>query len=176
MKKAFLLTYLIVFFLILATCAKKMDQQEAPVIPPDDQEQMDLVKAKQLVETTCVSCHSATASEENRLAPPLEAVKRRYLRAYPQLDDFTTNIADFVAHPTEEKVLMFGAVNRFDVMPPIPFPEEDLKAIATYMYQFELERPDWFEEHYQEMHGANGNRNGRGNGRGNGMRRGTGGN
>ncbi len=169
-----MLAYLILFFLILATCAKKLDTNSLEQPPVSEIEQLELVKAKQLIESTCVSCHSATASEDSRLAPPLEAVKRRYLRSYPNIEDFTTEMAAFVAQPSEEKALMYGAVNRFDIMPPIPFPEEDLIAIATYMYQFELERPDWFEEHYQEMHGSKGRQQGKGNGRGMKIRKGNG--
>lgn len=164
LKKYFMLAYLILFFLILATCAKELETKTETEIPVSEIEQLDLVKAKQLLETACVSCHSATASEDSRLAPPLEAVKRRYLRSYPNIEDFTPEMAAFITQPTEEKALMYGAVNRFDIMPPIPFPEEDLIAIATYMYQFELELPDWFEEHYQEMHGN------KGKGQGNGMK------
>lgn len=171
MKKVFMISYLVFFFLILTTCAQKVDENNPPILDEDIQ-QVDLVKAKQLLETTCISCHSATAPEDSRLAPPLEAVKRRYLMAYPTLDEFTSNVVSFVSEPTEEKSMMFGAIQRFNLMPPVPFPEEDLKAIATYIYQFELERPEWFEEHYQEMHGEGG----MGNGQGRRMRRGQGGN
>ena len=161
MKKAFIISYLILFFFILATCAQKVDDQ-VQVHPINSQEQVDLLKAKQVIESTRIevdasnkllSCHSATASIENRLAPPLEAVKRRYLMAYPDFEEFTSKIADYAAEPREDKAIMFGAVERFDLMTPIPYSEEDLVAIATYIYQFDLERPEWFDEHYQEMHG-----------------------
>jgi len=166
MKKAMMISYLILFFFILATCARKVES-EIQVNPASEIQEIELVKAKQLVETTCISCHSATAPENSRMAPPLEAVKRRYLIRYPNIEDFSTAIASFVAHPTEESALMYGAIERFNLMPAVPLSEDDLKAIGTYMYQYELERPAWFEEHYQEMHGNRG--------KGRGMRRGVGG-
>ncbi len=155
MKKALIISYLILFFLILATCAQKADDQ-IRVIPTSYQEQVDLVKAKQIIDNTCLECHSATASMEDRMAPPLEAVKRHYLKEYPILEDFTGAVTSFVANPTEEKALLRGAVHRFGVMPQQALSQEDILAVATYIYQFELEKPEWFEGHYNEQHGEHG--------------------
>ena len=158
------------FFLIVASCCENIETEPVPVITVS-QEQIDLVKAKKIVEETCQVCHSATATMDDRLAPPLEAVKRRYLMTYPKIEDFTANLAAYVAQPTKEKALMKGAVDKFNLMTPLPLPEEDLKAVATYIYQFDLDKPEWFDAHYQEMHG----KKGMGNGNGNRMRRGGGG-
>ncbi len=155
MKKALIISYLILFFFILATCAQKVEDQ-IPIVPVNFQEEVDLVKAKQIIETVCMECHSATASMEDRLAPPLEAVKRHYLKEYPVLEDFTAAIATFVTDPTEEKALLRGAVRRFDLMPKQAISQEDITAVATYIYQYELDKPEWFEEHYSERHGEGG--------------------
>ena len=152
MKKALIISYLILFFFILATCAKKVDDV-IQVIPLDSTEQIDLVKAKQIIDTGCLVCHSATADEDNRLAPPLEAVKRRYLLVYPKIEEFTEAVVDFVSDPTEENAIMLGSIQKFNLMLPMEYSEEDIEAVATYIYQYELEKPDWFEAHYQEMHG-----------------------
>lgn len=166
MKKVLIIIYLVVFFLILSTCVSDKKEPVPKTVSTETVAQIDLVKAKQLLESSCFICHSPTAPENSRLAPPMEAVKRRYLRTYPKMEDFTQAMVDFVANPTEEKVLMFGAVDRFNLMTPVPFPEEDLRAIATYIYEYELEQPEWFEEHYNEMHENRGNGNGRGRGMG----------
>ncbi len=166
MKKAIIISYLILFFFILATCAQKIDN-EFQVVPINYQEQVDLVKAKQIIDNTCLKCHSATASMQDRLAPPLEAVKRHYLAEYPVLDDFTHAIATFVSNPTDDKSLLRGAVRRFNVMPAQEFSEEDLVAVATYIYQFDLEKPDWFEDHFNSRRGGNSHQmNGQGQGQG----------
>ncbi len=152
MKKIVLITYFILFFSLLASCSQNKTD-ETQLESNSVKEEIDLVRAKQIIDTGCIVCHSATASEENRMAPPLEGVKRRYLEKYPKIEDFTTAMVDFIISPSEENAIMFGAVDRFGVMLPMAYTEKDLKAIATYIYQFELERPDWLEEHYQEMHG-----------------------
>jgi hypothetical protein len=55
---------------------------------------------------------------------------------------------------------MRGAVSQFNVMPKQIFKEDDIRKIATYIYESNLEKPAWFEEHEREMHG--GKRNGMG--------------
>ena len=61
---------------------------------------------------------------------------------------------------------MFGAVKRFGVMPKQAFPEETIKQIADYMFEFEIEQPEWFDKHYDQEHGK-GNGKGMQNGKGN---------
>ena len=58
---------------------------------------------------------------------------------------------------------MFGAVKRFGVMPKTPYPEETIKQIADYMFDFDIEQPEWFEDHFNEEKGkGQGMRNGKG--------------
>ncbi len=152
MKKVIFISYLILFFSLLASCSQNKDDEFQPESTTPSVK-VDLVRAKQIIDTGCIVCHSATASEQNRMAPPLEGVKRRYLEKYPKIEDFSSAMVDFLIEPTKEKAIMFGAVERFDVMLPMAYSETDLKAVASYIYQFELDRPVWFEEHYQEMHG-----------------------
>ena len=124
---------------------------------------------KKLMETNCYVCHSASATEDNRIAPPMIAVKKRYLNKNTTKEDFINSIQNFIKNPTEENAKMYGAVKRFGVMPKQAFPEETIKQIAAYMYEFEIEKPEWFEAHYNEEHG-----NGNGKGTGNGNRAGKG--
>jgi hypothetical protein len=51
---------------------------------------------------------------------------------------------------------MRGAVKQFNVMPKQIFKKEDLEKIALYIYENELEVPDWFMAHEKEMHGNGG--------------------
>jgi hypothetical protein len=46
---------------------------------------------------------------------------------------------------------MFGAVRRFGVMVKQPFSEDDIKLIADYMFDNNLEKPEWFDDHEKEM-------------------------
>ncbi|HCD51747.1 MAG TPA: hypothetical protein DEQ34_04820 [Balneolaceae bacterium] len=141
-----ILLFLFIFFVSFSSCnnKKEVKPETAEISAPV----YDLVKAEQLVKTSCYACHAPNTPEESRLAPIFEAIKRRYNMDYPTREQFVNAMADFVANPTTDKAIMYSAVDRFGLMTPLPFPEEDLKAIATYIYQNEMEKPEWFEEHF----------------------------
>ena len=103
-----------------------------------------------LLENNCFVCHSPDAKMEVRLAPPMEAVKRHYIDEETKEEDFTADLIKFINNPAEENTKMPGAVKKFGVMPKMSFSENELKAIAHYIYTSELEKPDWFDKHYQE--------------------------
>lgn len=167
MKNSLLTLLPIVLVLTFIACGEK--KESAQTDQPDiSTTEVDLVKAKQLLTTSCYVCHSPTAPENSRLAPPMEAVKRRYLATYPEKEVFIEKLSTFVVAPKKENAVMFGAVSQYNLMTPMPFPEEDLKAIAEYIFTEQLEYPDWFDAHYEEMHGQG---NGAGMGNGNGMRK-----
>lgn len=110
----------------------------------------------------CHSCHApASLSHDDIIAPPLLAVKRRYLVSYPEKQAFVKAVSSFALAPEENAALMRGAVRRFGVMPKAPFTEAQLRAVAEYIYENELPQPDWFDEHFQQEH-PDGFRGGRG--------------
>ena len=79
---------------------------------------------------------------------------------------------NWIKNPTKENAIMYGAVERFGLMPKQAFPEETIQQIADYMFESEIEKPAWFDEHYNQQHGnGNGRGNGMGRGNGNGMQR-----
>ncbi len=45
------------------------------------------------------------------------------------------------------------------------FTEEDLNKIAAFIYDNEMEKPEWFEEHFKEMHPDGKKGRGKGQGR-----------
>jgi cytochrome c553 len=108
---------------------------------------------KKLMETHCYLCHSPNAAEnEGRIAPPMIAVKSRYLMDYDSKEDFIKAILKFVDNPTKENTKMHGAVKKFGVMPKQAFPEGSVEKIAAFMYDYQIEEPSWFKEHW-EGHG-----------------------
>ena len=107
-----------------------------------------------LMKNNCYACHNPnSASHDDLIAPPLVAVKRRYQMQYPKKEEFVNAMVEWVQNPSQEKILMPGAVNQFNVMIKMPLDAKVLQNIASYMYENELEKPDWFEEHFKEMHG-----------------------
>ncbi|SDS40327.1 Cytochrome c-550 domain-containing protein [Polaribacter sp. KT25b] len=125
---------------------------------------------KKLMQTNCYVCHSVTATEENRIAPPMIAIKKRYLMGNTTKQEFINSLQNFIKNPTEENAKMYGAVKRFGLMPKQAFPKETIKQIADYMFDYDIEKPEWFEDHYNEEHGnSRGMQNG--NGKQNGKRK-----
>ena len=119
---------------------------------------------KKLMENNCYVCHNPTASETDRIGPPMIAIKKHYVDENTTKDDFINEMIEWVREPSEEKSKMPGAVRQFNLMPYQFFPEEDVRKIANYIYDYEIEQPEWFEDHFQQ---------GQGNGMGKGMRKGN---
>jgi hypothetical protein len=119
-----------------------------------------------LIKQNCYACHSViTKSHDEIIAPPMGAIKRRYKMSYPNEEEFIIAFTNWVMDPKEENALMRGAVSQFNVMPKQPFNKEEIIKIAHYTYNNELEKPDWFQNHFKQEHS---------NGMGNGLRRGAG--
>ncbi|MGL2964754.1 c-type heme family protein [Flavobacterium sp. RSB2_4_14] len=149
MKKTILLLASITFF----SCNKKNENYK-PVNEKDKLEVSDNLEGKKLIETHCYLCHSPNAPEgEGRIAPPMVAIKARYINKEGfNKEEFITALKSFVENPTEDKALMFGAVKKHGLMPKQVFPEESLDKIANYMFDYQIEEPEWFKSHW-ESHG-----------------------
>ena len=112
-------------------------------------------EGKKLAETYCYVCHSPSASHENRLAPPMIAVKKHYINATTTKEQFINEIQNWIVNPTDENSKMPGAVRRFGLMPKAPYSEDNISKIAEYLYENNIEQPEWFNEHFKEMKGKN---------------------
>ncbi|RAJ16399.1 c-type cytochrome [Olleya aquimaris] len=108
---------------------------------------------KKLMETHCYICHSPSADHDNRLGPPMIAVKKHYLNDDTTKEQFITSMQNWIKNPNVDDAKMYGAVKRFGVMPKQSFPEETIKQIADYMFEHDIDQPEWFEEHFKEEKG-----------------------
>lgn len=105
---------------------------------------------KKLMETNCYVCHSPTAPEkEGRVGPPMIAIKAHYINDQTTKEEFTEAMWSFVENPSAEKAKLRGAVKRFGVMPYQPFKEEEIAQIADYVFEYQIDEPDWFKEHWE---------------------------
>lgn len=136
--------------LIFLSC-KEQNQAKDDYLAVNNIIQSSEHPGKKLMEIYCYACHSATASHENRLAPPMIAVKKHYINSSTTKEEFISSIQAWIKNPNEEDAKMFGAVRRFGVMVKQPFPENDVKLIAEYLFENDIEQPEWFEEHEKEM-------------------------
>jgi cytochrome c553 len=119
-------------------------------------------RGKKLMEINCYVCHSPSASENDRIGPPMIAIKKRYISNTTTKEEFVNAIQAFIKNPTTENAKMFGAVRRFGVMPKTPFPDKTIQQITSYMFEFDIEQPEWFENHFNKKRGR-GLKNNKGN-------------
>lgn len=110
----------------------------------------ELAEAFQLTETNCFSCHSPRTSLEDRVAPPMVAVKKHYINDNTTQEEFTQDLSAFLKNPSTDISKMPNAVKRFNLMQKINLTDEQISKIAAFIYLSELEQPEWFENHYQE--------------------------
>ena len=149
--KLFLLCFGI---LLLVGCNKKKNEYES--ISTIEAQEIQEHPGKKLMKVHCYVCHDAVTSEDKRVAPPMIAIKRRYMMVEVESkEEFITNIQNFVKNPTLENAIMYGAIKKFGVMSRMVYPESIIEKIADYMYDNELEKPEWFEAHYNKHRSAN---------------------
>ena len=119
---------------------------------------------KKLLETQCYVCHNPVLKHDDRVAPPMIAIKKHYINDDVSKEEFINSMQNWIKNPTKENAKMFGAVRRFGLMPKQAYPEETIKQIADYLYDNEIEKPEWFDEHHNKE---------KGKGRGKGMKNGN---
>lgn len=148
-----LTVYVLGFFLLTSCGNHDKNTKEAP-------NQLDISinegskEGLLLLKKHCYVCHSPVSiSHDSIMAPPMAAVKIRYLRRYKNKEDFIVAMVKWTVDPKKEEGIMKGAIDRFGPMPKQNFKSEDLFKIATYVYENDLDEPDWFTAHFQEMQG-----------------------
>jgi len=155
----------IVILVILFSSCNKQKSSEDFSADKSVKSESENAEALALFQQKCYACHSVTTkSHDEIIAPPMIAVKKRYSMQFDNKEDFVNAIVAYASNPKAENALMIGAVNKFKAMPKQAFEEEDLRKIATYIYDNEIETPEWFEEHFQQNH-----KNGQGMGNGMGI-------
>lgn len=164
MKIAFTLLFSVVF--LACNNATKKDYTAKDTVENSIQEPHP---GKKLMETYCNACHSPSAAMEDRIAPPMIAVKMHYISENTSKEEFMKAFTSWMKEPTEEKSKMPGAIRKFGVMPYQPYTEDVVEKIGEYLYEYDIEQPEWFEDHFNKGQG-------KGNGKGMNMRKGLGNN
>ncbi len=102
-------------------------------------------------EAYCGACHKADHTPP-LLAPPSFAMQRRYSMEYGEdREAFVNAIAQWVKEPSESKSLMVGARKKFGLMPPLPYPENDVRLIANYLYDASFTMPQDCDPEMENM-------------------------
>ena len=115
----------------------------------------ELKAGKQLFKSNCASCHGISGGMDmnKRVAPPIIAVRMHYIGTYADKDSFVVAVADWVEKQDADNSLMRGAIRRFNIMPPISISRSDAEKIAAYIYEGDIEKPEGFQQHFEERHG-----------------------
>ncbi len=134
-----------IFFLLMAITFsffgfKAHDTKTHPIITTLTVKEQ--INGRQLLKQRCFVCHSETPGyKKDMLAPPMKGVLMHYKKAYPNKKDFIKAITKWVRKPDASQSLMPGAIKKFKLMPPLPYPEIELKAIAQSLYDFQFSIP-----------------------------------
>ena len=136
-------TILVSCLILGISCTPKSTQQEKQTAADNPIESIKFANAREQIETVCIVCHSATAMPDKRFAPPLEIAKRNYLAQTETKQEFVDKMVRFILNPTVEQSLLHSDVEQFGVMDPVGFSQEDVTAIAEFIYETNLEKPSW---------------------------------
>ena len=82
------------------------------------------------------------------------AIKKHYINENTTKEEFTVALMNWVNDP-EQNSKMPGALRKFGIMPYIPYPEDAIAQIADYLYDYDVEKPDWYDVHYQKQQNGN---------------------
>lgn len=143
---------LLVVILYLSSCKDK--SKTVPVAKTSEKEVAQSVQnhpGKKIMESECYICHNPQAAEESMIAPPMIAIKKYYIDANTTKDQFTKDLIKWVNDP-EAETKMPGAQKYFGKMPYIPYPDDAIAQIAEYLYDYEVEKPTWFDAHFKAEH------------------------
>lgn len=162
---------IILFSLVVFTNCKDSDKTVNKDTASVNETDGTVHPGKKLLETYCYACHNPTTAQNERIAPPMVAIKKHYILEGTTKEQFIATIQEWVKKPSEDKSIMPGAIRNFGLMPYAPYPDETVEQIADYIFDYDIDEPDWFEAHFNEERGQG---MGRGNGQGQGMGTGQG--
>lgn len=148
--------YTILFFVgfALLSC-NNSNKKTTNLIPKPLAEAKVIAKThpgKRITKQLCVSCHNPSASENDRIAPPLVAIKAHYITKNTTKEAFIAELKSFLKKPAKDKAKLRGAVKRFGVMPLTPLTDKQIEQVGEYLYDYEIPEPKWFKQHWEERH------------------------
>ena len=84
-------------------------------------------EGEKLFKANCAVCHGSTGGMDmsKRLAPPIAAVRMHYISTYQDEASFVNAVSSWVEKQDPNKSLMRGAIQKFNIMPPLDVSKED---------------------------------------------------
>lgn len=125
------------------SCSQTNKTTSNPPSGEIDFDALNMQTGKTIVESVCINCHDPEASVQDRIAPPLEIVKRNYLSVTETEREFITKITSFIMYPSVEEARLHSDIDEFGLMDPLGLSKEEVQSVAMYIYRTELDHPDW---------------------------------
>lgn len=143
--KFFSLSLALLMLLLFSNCGNVLsDNNSTP--HSITEESIKQIDSLELIHNTCFSCHNPNLEIDNRLAPPMFKVREHYLTDSITKKEFVESVWNFVRNPSEELSIMPGAVRNFSLMPKQNFKEEDVKIIASYLFDNDVSSDSWYSK------------------------------
>ena len=108
----------------------------------------DIHPGKKVLQNQCFVCHNNQTAENSVIAPPMIAIKAHYMRESTNEAEFTKALVSFLEKPTANKAKLTKAVKRFGLMPYQKYNKRNIENVANYLYNYQIEEPNWFKEHW----------------------------
>ena len=105
-----------------------------------------------LLSVNCYACHGPLSpSHEAIIAPPMVGIKMHYKEATQSREEFIKVMTAYIQEPSKDKSLLNTPEGRFGIMPQTFLSESDVQTLVAYIYDNELEKPKWFDEHQKNQ-------------------------
>jgi len=147
MKKSKIILLLIVIFTTLLSCKNNSKNKKNTVLK-NNNVNLDISKGFELLESNCFACHSPNTTLEDRIAPPMAAIKEYYITDGVTQKQFSQSLITFIENPEEKNAKIPEAIERFGLMPKMNFTPQQITQIANYIYNSKLEEPNWYANHF----------------------------
>lgn len=145
MKKLLKYPLFFVSGLLLVGSAFILPDMNATPFQPNVQASDTIQDIMTVIDTRCFVCHNPDMKTENRLAPPMYMVRSHYYNDTISRENFIEQMTVFALKPDLEKSVMPGAVRNFGLMPQSSFDENEVRLIAGYIYDTDLQSDAWFK-------------------------------
>ncbi|MBT8321684.1 MAG: hypothetical protein KJO90_08480 [Eudoraea sp.] len=111
-------------------------------------------QGEKLMVTYCYQCHDPKTDKESILGPPMVGIKMHYITDSTTKEDFVADLQAWMKGPNEENSKMPDALEKFGLMDHQVYPDSVIAGIAEYLYDNDIEKPEWYAKHHEEMHGT----------------------
>ena len=135
-----------VIFTVLIAC--KEETKTLPGKVESVSENLNLKAGWDIVSSQCSTCHNPDAAATTGIAPTMAEVKIAYLDGGETLESFAREMEVFLQNPSADKARMPEAVKKYGVMPKLSLTQEQVMAVAAYIYHTPLEEKSWFTTTY----------------------------